>query len=184
MTAAIAALDAAKEAGVTVTLSTDNRLMVKAATQPPDRVVAALRRHEPAIIALLSSTPSLPVTEEWLSGIGRLHPQRNPGCHRNGDGWATFVNDARRFLAGSWGVKAATAGWTAEHLFGVLRSRPNLVNWWGCLLFLQGGTILDISPTLLKFETRRGIRQSLAQPNHHDGIDIVPIWALIENRMP
>jgi hypothetical protein len=184
MTAAADALTAATAVGVTVMPGANGRLMLRAATKPPDGVVAALQRHKPAIIALLSSTPSLPATEEWLSGIERLHPQHNPGCHPTAEGWATFISDAGWFLTGGWAFKAVEAGWTAEHLFGVLRSRPSVVNWWGCLLLLHGGTILDISPTLLKFETRRGIMQSLGRPNHRDGIDIVPIWALIENRTP
>jgi hypothetical protein len=182
MTAAADDVNAAKVAGVTVTLGTDGRLVLKADTQPPDDIVAALRQHKADNLALLSNTPapgspSLPVMEGWLLGFGRLDPQRNPGCHRTAFGWATFINDARRFLAGAWAAKAAEAGWTAEHLFGVLPSRPNVVNWWRCLLLLQGGTILDISPTLLKFETRLGIQRSLGRPNHHEGIDIVPVWA-------
>jgi hypothetical protein len=180
MSAAADAMNAAKVAGVTVTLMTDGRLVLKADTQPPDDIVAALRQHKPDIIALLSSPPAFPsppVMEKWLSGIGRLHPQHNPGCHRTAERWATFINDARRFLAGGWAFKAVEAGWTVEHLFGVLRSRPNIVNWWGCLLLLQGGTILDVSPALLKFETRRGIRQSLALPQHPAGFDM-PLWDL------
>jgi Protein of unknown function (DUF3987) len=121
--------------------------------------------------------PPLSAPDIWLSGICRLHQRHNP-CYPRTESWIAFLRDCERFLAG-WADTAAEQGWSAETLFGVLRNKPNVATWWGVMLLLQGGTILDISPELMQLKTRRGIRQSLGRPHPPAGAEVVPVWDLI-----
>lgn len=114
----------------------------------------------------------------WLAGVAALQRGRNPGCHPTAAGWNTFVDDARGFVGSGWAATAAAAGWTAEQLFGVLRRRPDVVNWWGSLLLLQGGTVLEVAPGVIRLEGARRIRQSLRRPDHRRDAGIVPVWAI------
>jgi hypothetical protein len=73
MTAADA-LTAATAAGVTVTLSADGSLMLKADVRPPASVVAALRQHKADVITLLSGAP--PKARALVTCGGRQTPSQ------------------------------------------------------------------------------------------------------------
>jgi hypothetical protein len=169
MTAAAAALHAARAAGVTVTRD-GQHLSLAAPIEPPADLLALLRQHKPAIIELLQYDVTA-----WSDAITTRLDLDRPPTDVSPSRWEQFVADCRAFVKSEWADKAAALGWDARALFGCRRDRPWMVQWWGAVWFINGGTLLAMTDTTMSLQTTHGARQSLRRMEHPYDF-IVPVW--------
>jgi hypothetical protein len=134
---AILALERARAVGVTFAVDGD-WLLMEAPAKPPDEVLDLLRRHKPAIVALLRpaivSGPSKYVMRS-LDRIAKAPPRWDVPPDR----WDEIVENVHR-LAAVWDAQARRLGWRELDLYGLHPAAPKA-------RYDARGLFVTVSPT-------------------------------------
>jgi hypothetical protein len=151
---ALTALDAAKAAGVILTLDGDGIILETKTPPLPEDIVDLLKAAKPDLIRILECREAALVA---------LKADPSPDCGLGSRGaygirqprWDIAMRGLNRFLADGWGDKAAMLGWTAAELYHVpaLWSQIHLT---GAALMIGDSKVIMVSERHIVIETRPG----------------------------
>jgi hypothetical protein len=151
---ALAALAAAKAAGVKMTLDGDGIVLEVEKPPLPEDIVALLKAAKPDLIRIL----------EWReaarAALTSAPPGGDIGFERGDYGirvsrWQIAIDGLRRFVSEGWGDQAALLGWGKEELYRVpaLWSQIWLT---GAALMIGDCKVIAVTEASIVIETRSG----------------------------
>jgi hypothetical protein len=150
---AIAALAAAKAAGVVLTLDGDGIVLESNKSPLPADVIEQLKAAKPDLLRILEHR------EAAKAALAAEEPE-DCGFVRGDygirvDRWTTATSGLRRFLAGGWGDQAALMGWGVAELYAVpaLWSQIHLT---GAALLIGDRKVVAVTADSIVIETRPG----------------------------